>query len=103
MFNFCRNSKFAEDDSALDSISNLDNTSEYDDDFEIDNTYFKVTIVNLTLHCLSLLKKFFKNQDMDEVEPIEVVENLRFFNCNRDGVSWKQESTESEQKMDLKN
>ncbi|RNA36269.1 bicaudal D-related -like protein [Brachionus plicatilis] len=88
MFNFSKNVKYAEDDSALDSISNLDNTSEYDDDFDIDNTYFK-------------------NQEIDEIDstPVEVVENMRFFNCSRllcDGVSWKQESTESEENMDVK-
>lgn len=53
LFNFCKNSKFAEDDSALDSISNLDNTSEYDDDFDIDNTYFKVKTTIFTLHFTS--------------------------------------------------
>lgn len=84
--------KFSEDDSALDSMSNLDNTSEFDDDFDIDSTYLDM----------------FKGQEIDddvENNSVDVLENMHYFNCGPllvNGVSWKQESSENEVKSDIK-
>ncbi|CAF0803759.1 unnamed protein product [Brachionus calyciflorus] len=81
------NFKFSEDDSAFDSISNLDNTSEFDDDYDIDSTYLDI----------------LKGNDLDDIEnsSVEVLDRKNYFDCSQlvlSGVSWKQESGENEAK-----